>query len=71
MSRGPKSVPPCGTVVRSGSFGPTLEFERLPRLGNAGHARRLYRARAWRWILVLLALFWLAVGALVAGVIWG
>lgn len=49
-------------VTTCSSFGPTLEFESLPIVGEDREGNR-FRARAWRAIFLLLALFW-------GGLIW-
>lgn len=57
-----KKVQGAFRVTTCSSFGPTLESESLPILGEDREGKR-FRARAWRWILVALALFW-------GGLIW-
>ena len=47
-------------VSEQSRFGPSLEWESLPRVGGVDRA---FRAMVWRWIIAGTALFW-------GGVIW-
>lgn len=55
------------TEQRQSAFGPSLEWQSLPQLGEERRRRHAFRARAWRWQLIGLAIFWGGVGAAVAG----
>ena len=50
-------------ITTRSEFGPSLEWEELPLLVQRKHR---YRARAWRLILLGLALFW---GGVIAAVV--
>jgi hypothetical protein len=53
-------------ITTCSSFGPTLEFESLPIVGE-DRVRDRSRARVWRAIFVLLALSWSGIVWLIAG----
>jgi hypothetical protein len=61
-----KKVQGAFRVTTCSSFGPTLETESLPIVGE-DRGRDRYRARAWRAIFITLALFWGGIVWLIAG----
>ena len=51
-------------ITTNSTFGPTVEWESLPTVGEDRDRR--FRARFWRLTLMALATFWLAVIAGIA-----